>query len=386
MTVTVRQTKVRGVPKWVVDRAEEGKRKRSFFETKKSAEDEAARLRREIKETGISWSEISATDRSEIISVFSEARARGLSLRSVWEAYKNGAGQSVRESRTLADAIKETIDSKTAAKRRPKYLKSLSDYLRKFAAGRETLPVSRITPADIERWVVDRKESPSARASNMGRLSAMFDLCFRRDYISFNPCDKVERIRVTVGRPVIFSASESSHLVETCWKTDTKMLPYIILGLYCGIRPEECQKLKWSDVDLEKSRITIHESVSKIHRWRYVPIAPVALAWLEKCDKRASLIPNVKTLRRRRKRLCKRAGLKWTQNILRKTAASFMMAKYQDAAIVAEFLGDSPRMLRRHYRDLVAPEESEIFWKETVSCTTQKKSQSLTKKNSPSDP
>lgn len=362
MKIAVRKTLIRGKLRWVVDRCESGKRKRQLFDTRKDADDEKTRLLDQINRTGSVWHEITASERSEMLGVLSEVKEKGLSIRHVWEAYKQGASTGIKQSRALAEAIEETLAAKKAAKRRPDYVDSLDLYLKKFAQGRESLSVDKITSGDIERWFVGRKEAPSSRASNLGRLSALFDLCYRRDYISNNPCDKVERVSIETGRPVIFSVEDSAKLIQTCFKTDKKLLPYIVLGLFCGLRPDECEHIKWSDIDFTKQRITIHESVSKVRHWRYVDMEKPAVAWLKLC-KSKSLIPNPKTLRRRRRRLVERARLVWHQDILRKTAASFLMAIHRDAQKVSEMLGNSPAILRRHYRDLVSPEEAKKFFR-----------------------
>jgi integrase len=55
-----------------------------------------------------------------------------------------------------------------------------------------------------------------------------------------------------------------------------------------------------------------------------------------------------------------RLGLKvWPMKLLRKTAASYLMAAWQDAGRVAEQLGHSAGVLLRNYRALVKRADSE---------------------------
>lgn len=51
----------------------------------------------------------------------------------------------------------------------------------------------------------------------------------------------------------------------------------------------------------------------------------------------------------------------WTQDILRHTAATHMLALKQDAAAVALDFGNSPSILLRHYRALVSDQETKRF-------------------------
>ena len=40
-------------------------------------------------------------------------------------------------------------------------------------------------------------------------------------------------------------------MLNHAWADDVALLPFLVFGLFCGIRPDgEVQKLEWSDVDL----------------------------------------------------------------------------------------------------------------------------------------
>jgi riboflavin biosynthesis pyrimidine reductase len=159
--ISIRATRIRGQLRHVVSRFVNGKRKRNFYATKKAAADAKNSLEEQHRIAGEEWIELPTADKAEIIKVLSEMAERGLTLRAVWEAYKNGTGERVKESRTLKDAIDETIRAKRSGKRRLRYLTGLEEYLRLFARGRESLPVSRISVADIDKWFESREEADS---------------------------------------------------------------------------------------------------------------------------------------------------------------------------------------------------------------------------------
>ena len=66
--------------------------------------------------------------RAELVDVLDEIEAAGLTLRKVWEAFRNGAAASQTESKELGEAITELIKTKAAANRRPAYVTSLEQY------------------------------------------------------------------------------------------------------------------------------------------------------------------------------------------------------------------------------------------------------------------
>lgn len=129
--------------------------------------------------------------------------------------------------------------------------------------------------------------------------------------------------------------------------------------MFCGLRPTEYKRLKKSDIDLDKATISISSDMAKTHSFRIVKIPPVALQWLKKYG---VTLPKFKTAR---PALIAREiiGLKtWPLDILRHTAASYMLARDQSADAVALQLGNSPTILHKHYKNLVTDAEAEAFW------------------------
>jgi hypothetical protein len=52
----------------------------------------------------------------------------------------------------------------------------------------------------------------------------------------------------------------------------------------------------------------------------------------------------------------------WPKDITRHTAASYWLASDGSAAHVSEMLGNSERILKRHYKALVTREQAKEFW------------------------
>ena len=375
MKVRLKKWSIQGEQRWVVEWTLAGKRTRRYFRTKKQAESEAANVNEQFKGSGDVWMGLTAAERGEILAVWDEVRTKGLRLRQVWEDYKRLPVAIAPTGNPLRTAIDEVIQAKVQAKRRQRYVDSLQAYLGKFAEGREQLPVDQITSTEIEQWFAGRKEAAPTQASNLGRLSALFSFCVRRGYCAKNPCDSVERVSADKRPPPILSVKAAKRLLFTCrWKAP-RLLPYLTLGLLAGVRPEEMEKqppgdvqipspLTWGDINLTKGRVRIERT--KVRWMRIVELHPTAVAWLKVCapGKRTDPIcPGKTTLRRLRRKLRDLCRLgKWHQDVLRHTAASHLLALYQDAPKVALMLGTSVPMLLKHYRGLVDSEEARDFW------------------------
>jgi integrase len=267
-----------------------------------------------------------------------------------------------KERRTLKEAIEETIRWRRAENLRDRYLQELESYLRRFALGRGELYVDRIGVAEIEQWFAGRNEALTTRKANMGRLGSMFDVCFRRGYIRDNPILRMASPKLDERTPERFTPQECKVLLCQARKRKTS-LAYFVLGMFAGIRPEELAALTWAAVDLKAGNVNIGAEVSKVRKQRIVPLHPTAVAWLKTVMAKASapIAPPAVTLRRHRRALRARLG-KWPQDVLRHTAASYLLALHHDAARVAMWLGNSVRVLDKNYKTPVSAADCKTFW------------------------
>lgn len=298
---------------------------RRFYRTEAEANSARRNAEKETKLAGDWWSMQSTEAKQSAIAVFREMAKDGTDPAKVWKAYKSFSHSVPSDSVGLKTAIYEMLNAKKAAGRKDRYRAELEAYLLRFAKNRESLPVAKVTVSDIERWFSDRKEASTTRASNLGRLSALFGFCVRRGYLMVNPCTSVERTSTDGIAPKVFTLDQVRLLLKACMKDEKPLLAYIALGVFAGIRPEELQKITWANVDLRRKRVMIDHSVTKVRQWRIVPLEPAACDWLKLCDKSGSIAPNPTALRRARRRLRDRLGLEWPQDVLRHTAASYLL-------------------------------------------------------------
>ena len=266
--------------------------------------------------------------------------------------------------RTLADAIADLLRAKEAARRRPAYIRSLRQYLVMFSRGRQDVPVSSLTVDDLDAWFASRREAPASQASNVGRLSALFQFGVRRGWLANNPCRRLEPVAVEYKAPKILTPEEASKLMEAVRASCPRGLPWFSLCLFGGIRPEECDKLTWAAIDLTAEVVRIDAAAAKLRQRRIVHLMPAAIAWLRVAKETGADLPIPNVTRRRMQRDLRGAmGWEaWPQDILRHTAASYWLAAVQDAGKVAHELGNSAGILLRHYRELVSREDAERFW------------------------
>ena len=261
------------------------------------------------------------------------------------------------ESPTLQSAICALLDAKAKANLRPVYLSGLRCYLNAFAKGRESAALSSISTADLERWFSERNEKPGTRASNVGRLRSLFSFAMRRDWLKKNPCDALEHVRLDTVAPRILTPAEARAVLAAC---PPAVLPFVVLAMFAGIRPDEILGLTWADVRWDLGAVMVNRT--KTRRRRIVPLEANALEWLKTCDQSEKLCPSAATVKRARKALRAALNGDWPQDVLRHTAASYLLNLHGDAGKVALRLGNSAGILMRHYYNMVSEEATKEFW------------------------
>ncbi len=270
---------------------------------------------------------------------------------------------------TIRQAIKAVIIAKKNSNRTVRYVRALKCYLNSFAKGREKMPIETITTEAVEEWI-SKYKNPQTRQTWIHRLSALFSFAARRDWIEKNPCDKIESIFIDRKSPSILTPKQAETLLADC---PIAIKPYFILATWVGMRPEEIVPMKvkgqpsqifdWSEINLSENVLKIERS--KVRRRRIVPLEPRAVELLKPYAKECGPVgPSHATIRRWHRRARKILGLKhFPKDILRHTAATYLVAHHNDVAKVALMLGNSANVIMTHYRSIVPQADVQAFWK-----------------------
>lgn len=349
-----------GNERWKLDYYVGPKRVVRFFPKKHEAETEVDRIGGAVLESGEWWAALPSDRRNDIIAVVREIETAGLSMREVWDSHRL-AGKPVVASVTLDDAIKALLDSRQQANRRENYIGNLGSVLRHFAKGRGQEKVDAVTTQEIESWL---PEQPESRLTYINRLNTLFSFCKRRRWITENPVDGIDRPIIEQRPAQILSPESAARIALETRRNAPAMLPWLTLGLFCGLRPEEADRLEWCSVDLIAGTIRLDAAASKVRRRRIVHLMANAVEWLKVAKELEPEIPLAFSTRRKAMRSIKQAmdWKSWPKDILRHTAASNLLAHCQDAGKVAHELGNSVGVLLTHYKELVTKEQAEAFW------------------------
>ena len=141
-------------------------------------------------------------------------------------------------------------------------------------------------------------------------------------------------------------------------------MPYLAIGAFAGLRHAELMRLDWSDVKLGQGHIEITAGKAKTAQRRIVPIQKNLAAWLKPrahdrghlCSGDGSRFLNKVTA------IARQCQIPWPHNGLRHSFASYRLAQCKNAAEVSLEMGNTPRMIFQHYRELVTPANAAKWW------------------------
>jgi integrase len=285
------------------------------------------------------------------------------------------AGMDWWDARFKSVTFKTLVDETLAAKG---HLSGLyHDRLQYVANQFESLNdklVSDIAPLDLEPIFNKLRNRRATYNSAVRHLKVFFSYGKSLRYLQENPVS---------GRPIIGKAGKEVEVIplslvapmlQDALDNERELLPYLIFGFFCGIRPGgELLELNWKQVDFEEEEITVTSKASKTWQTRHVKISDNAMAWLEayrqaggKTDASEPIVPFTKNqLRDKRRNSWKRisGGAEWVQDGMRHTFASHHYAMHKDVNEVCSQLGHtSPQMFNAHYRKGVKLKEAQEFW------------------------
>jgi integrase len=200
----------------------------------------------------------------------------------------------------------------------------------------------------------------------------VFNYGIKRGVLSESPATKLEFIEQPPREVEIIPNRYVTAMLERALAKDLEFLPFLVLGFFCGIRPEgELRKLLWSDIDFTDRKIIIRAEVSKTRRRRFPELSENAVAWLEayrQCGGQTTgnvhICRNGMDLFYRREALRKAAGLKrWVRQGMRHTFCSNWLALHKDVNKLVLLSGHrSVNTMWTHYFKGTTEADARAFW------------------------
>lgn len=287
--------------------------------------------------------------------------------------------EAIKESSALISLLAadwETFKEKgTLKKLRQDTLDDISETKSLLVREWGNLRIREITEAHVTKYLEGLSVGPRRRYNLKNRIGQFFNWAIKQKHTTFNPCAAIE-IEVPYKDVEIFVPSDVERIMRLCEKEFPDLILYHALCFFAGLRPTECLLLTWENIHLKEKQITVLSTTSKVIETRNVPIEDTLLKWLKAYlpEKLEGLVTRNVNFRPRIEKLRAALGFKaarwgalegeeWVEDIMRHTYASYWLGLNKDRAHLAENMGTSLKMIKKHYKRIVAESAVKAFWR-----------------------
>lgn len=232
----------------------------------------------------------------------------------------------------------------------------LEHYLNGFASDMNC-EVSEVTPGIVSRYLTAMVASERTKKNARDVLGYFGRWLVLHGYLERGTdlVEGVQRYSMKSGEIHIFTPAELSKLIE---QASDRLLPYLAIAGFAGLRGAEIQRLDWSEMDLQDGFIEVTAQKSKTDTRRLVPIKPCLKASLLPMVRKAGPVCPFKNVVNQLVKLAKAAGVTWHKNALRHSCISYRVAECADVARVADESGNSPAVIKANYLRRVKPAQA----------------------------
>ena len=231
-----------------------------------------------------------------------------------------------------------------------------------------------VTTADLRRYL-DGLNGGLRRKFNLRNVfSQFFNWCIAHGYVEKNPATPIQ-IHIAAKDVTIFSPQETLRVLKACEEKFPDLTLYHAISLFAGLRPNECRLLKWEQIHVEEKTITVLAETSKTKETRNVPIETTLATWLKAYQPEkpmGSILPH-RNFKRRAQALHSALGFKgpgdnqtmpeWPQDVMRHSYGSYWLAKFRHRAVLAENMGNTVEMIKKHYKRVVSKADCTEYWR-----------------------
>lgn len=388
--------------KWKLDGVFGGRRVRLFFLTEGEALAERKRLTGERVEAGPVADRLTPAERISFAELRDRLDEYGATMEDAVKFFFDHAVATGEPMR-----MRELLDSALVAKGREgkseRYLNSLSSSAGQFCAwgGNGFRWAHEVRAEDVLSWVEGNGWASATRRTYLIDLKTVFEFGIKAGALRLNPLAGIDLPSAGESDVVVMSPMDAGRLVARCLASGRgvfeheafgSMLPYVVLGIFCGIRPEEeLGTLRLGDIHLDEGAVVVSAAVAKSRKRRVVDLSPNAVAllrlgiplleahWMERGARPAErddfkiCAPNFK---RRWERLRVACGFVlgkqcpgedvrwWKSDIMRHSYASYHYAEHQNENLLKAQMGhqSNSSVLFQNYRLRVSRRDAARFW------------------------
>jgi integrase len=225
--------------------------------------------------------------------------------------------------------------------------------------------IADVTVTDINRFLDGLKKlGPVSKNGIRRNIVTLFVFAKKQGYLHPDrktAAEQTESFKEPETEIKIFTPEEMQSLLLTA---HARILPLIAIGGFAGIRSAEVARLEWQDIKWDRGHIEIAGKKAKTAARRLVPLSDNLKAWLAPWRGETGPILTITDASGALGDTAVKAKIPggWRQNALRHSYISYRVALTGDVARTSLEAGNSPRMIFRHYREIVDEEAAKAWW------------------------
>jgi integrase len=266
--------------------------------------------------------------------------------------------------RTITQTADEFVESRRGSGVSDIYVRNCKASLKRFTDCVQG-NITDVTVADINRFLKGLKGlGPVSRNGIRRNIVTMFSFAKRQGYLHPERKTAAE-LSETFKQPEteiqIFTPEEMERLLLAA---HARILPLMAIGAFAGIRSAEIHRLDWEDIKWDRGHIEIAGKKAKTAARRLVPLSDNLKAWLAPWRGETGKIISITDYSGALSDTAVKAKIPggWRQNALRHSFISYRVAETGDVARTSLEAGNSPKMIFRHYREIVDEEAAKAWW------------------------
>jgi integrase len=331
---------------------------RRAFSSSEKAIDEAERIVRDLARAEGE----KTTVRSEDIVYFRECARKlgGVPLHEAVDFYckfhRIGAPR-----KTIAEIGQELEVASRAREASKRHIETIIHINKVWTKWAGAMTPSEISPSLIERKFAESDYSPHTKKNLLRGYRAIELFAIRQKYLPREFESVADRVTIPKTRnatPAVFTPEDLMRLFIAA---GPRHLSYVAMMAFAGARRAEFERMTRDHISLDDKVAVINAEIAKKGSRRVLELPDNLCEWLRIANlPEKGLLTSRKNIERlsSNKAALKEVGLdgsKWEQNVLRHSFCSYHLAMHRNAATTSEQAGNSPQMLREHYKSLVTP-------------------------------
>jgi hypothetical protein len=244
--------------------------------------------------------------------------------------------------------------------------------LKRFAEDFGDRTLASITSAEIETWLHSLRSrrnpdrlpeppllAPLSRNHYRAQLHAFFafGVAAARGWCNGNPVATIEPEEVEQPGPEAYSPEAVARLMHAALDSKPDLVPVLALGFFAGLRVSEAFGTELETVSIDDED---EDCLEVGDTWktggRRAPLTPACRAWLAAQPRRKGKAWQgaEEGFYDELRALLKVAGVEKIDNGARHSYITYRCAEGRNVAVVADECGDSPKVIKNHYRKIVS--------------------------------